>query len=52
MPKIAHGSQNGNQTQNHVNQAGLLVNLIIKNTNHVMKPIAPIGNWSDAVTFV
>lgn len=43
-PKIAHGSQNGNQTQNHVSQAGLLVNLIIKNTNHVIKPIAPIGN--------
>lgn len=51
-PKIAHGSQNGNQTQNHVSQAGLLVSLIIKNTSHVIKPIAPIGNWSDAVTFV
>ena len=44
MPKIANGNQNGNQTQNHVNQAGLLVSLIIKNTNHVIKPIAPIGN--------
>ena len=52
MPKIAHGSQNGNQTQNQVNQAGLLVNLIIKNTNHVIKPIAPIGNRSDAATFI
>ena len=42
--KIANGSQNGNQTQNHVNQAGLLVSLIIKNTNQVIKQIVPIGN--------
>ena len=43
-PNNANGSQKGNQTQNHENDAGnTLVHFKIKNTNHVIQHKVPSG---------
>ncbi len=52
-PNNANGNQKGNQTQNHVNDAGnTLVSFKIKNTNQVIQHKVPNGSVTLELTVI